>query len=346
MMIQPTDLHGSQAPRRCQAFTLVELLVVIVIIALLVALLLPAINAAREAARRTQCANNLRQLGIAVNAYCSAKRDFLPPFSSKTDSGYPASWRYVLLSYIEEDNLRRQIAAATSEEAQDPFEQLRSTVLAVFECPSSPSYAQPLVSKRLSTADKPFVVGRQTYTATTHVRVVEDGKETDKNAITFVAGAWSTGPASRKLEVSQSYLADPNKLTRIRDGLSHTLLIAEKAGLPDYYVGRPSKHPLGSFPASRPTDDPIFLGPPSFFADLWASWAYANNDDFLQHYTHPHYPFHKYSGMDVNKRNYDGVYSFHAAGAYVLHCDGSVHLLAEGTDPDMVVAMVSRSMGD
>ena len=98
--------------RRSSAFTLVELLVVIAIIGILIALLLPAIQAAREAARRTQCMNNIRQLAIALQNYHSARGSFPPSEigigshnygDSKSELGsYHKSWAWLILPYIEQ----------------------------------------------------------------------------------------------------------------------------------------------------------------------------------------------------------------------------------------------------
>lgn len=89
---------------RIRGFTLVELLVVIAIIGILVALLLPAIQAAREAARRTQCTNNLKQLGLAAHSYMSAKRDTLPGgMFQDTKSPFQGETLFVyLLPYLEQ----------------------------------------------------------------------------------------------------------------------------------------------------------------------------------------------------------------------------------------------------
>src|SRR3954464_13578307 len=96
----------------CTGFTLVELLVVIAIIGVLVALLLPAIQAAREAARRGQCTNNLKQLGIAIQNYESRTRE-LPPGHRMTKVGTDidsvGSWVTVILPYLERSALFSQI---------------------------------------------------------------------------------------------------------------------------------------------------------------------------------------------------------------------------------------------
>ena len=96
--------------RRRNAFTLVELLVVIAIIGILVALLLPAIQAAREAARRTQCTNNLKQVGLALLNYESSHKVFPPGYISQfdsngTDTGPGWGWASLILPQMEETSI-------------------------------------------------------------------------------------------------------------------------------------------------------------------------------------------------------------------------------------------------
>ena len=95
-------------PRMRRAFTLIELLVVIAIIAVLIALLLPAVQQAREAARVTQCRNNLKQLGLALHNYESLHRHF-PAGSLRSPQGwYGHSWLAAILPFMEQGNLYKQ----------------------------------------------------------------------------------------------------------------------------------------------------------------------------------------------------------------------------------------------
>src|SRR5262245_18176159 len=124
-----------------RAFTLIELLVVIAIIGVLIALLMPAVQKVREAAARTNCKNNLHQIGVAFHNYHGAYGSFPPGFVSQAAAvddeslGPGWGWAALLLPYVEQDNLYRQINFA-KDIADAANAQARVTSLSLFRCPS------------------------------------------------------------------------------------------------------------------------------------------------------------------------------------------------------------------
>ena len=143
------------------AFTLVELLVVIAIIGILVALLLPAIQAAREAARRAQCINNLKQFGIALQIYHGAMKSFPPGAVMKgSPNDVYASANTSLLPYFEESALHSIYDQNRQWEGQKKG--VASTVITIFKCPSS-SAPNPLTDTLLGTVVNDTVFGVTEY---------------------------------------------------------------------------------------------------------------------------------------------------------------------------------------
>src|SRR5262249_11825670 len=125
---RPTQFPGGDmVPFIRRAFTLVELLVVIAIIAVLIALLLPAVQKVREAAARSECANNLRQIALASHAYPATRKKLPPGYLGPTPEADPAvgppqlknqfvGLLVFLLPYMEQENLLRQLEAARGPE--------------------------------------------------------------------------------------------------------------------------------------------------------------------------------------------------------------------------------------
>jgi prepilin-type N-terminal cleavage/methylation domain-containing protein len=189
-----------------RAFTLVELLVVIAIIGVLIALLLPAIQAAREAARRTSCLNNITQLGLAVHNY-EFNFESLPP--GVTDAkgpirnepqGQHVSWIVKILPHLEEVALFRAIDQSAGAYAPANAE-VRGTPFVVATCPSSPE-------ERVL---QPGAIATTTYAGCYHD--VEAPIDTDNHGLLFL----------------NSHV----HFDEIYDGSSRTLLIAEKLTAPN-----------------------------------------------------------------------------------------------------------------
>jgi prepilin-type N-terminal cleavage/methylation domain-containing protein/prepilin-type processing-associated H-X9-DG protein len=132
----PEMRPGSQRP----AFTLVELLVVVAIIGILVGLLLPAIQFAREAARRTSCTNNLKQIGLAIQNYHDAYKVLPPGYlavfdTTGNENGPGWGWAALVLPYLEEGNLHRTIQFGLSIESPTNAGP-RTTQITTYLCPS------------------------------------------------------------------------------------------------------------------------------------------------------------------------------------------------------------------
>ncbi|MGB7327231.1 MAG: DUF1559 domain-containing protein [Rubripirellula sp.] len=215
---------------RKHAFTLVELLVVIAIIGILVSLLLPAVQAAREAARRVQCKNNLKQIGLALHNYESAFRTFPPGFISTVTGPWSGggndpvpeigpgwSMMAMLLPQLELSTLHRQIDFTRP--ISDPINQLaRSTVVPAYRCPSD-TWNDPV-------SVWPRAIGLNDLAASSYVGVLGGADPT---------GNGPTGSyLARYEEPNFNGMFHRNRAIRhrdITDGTSNTIGIGERASM-------------------------------------------------------------------------------------------------------------------
>ncbi|TWT93386.1 hypothetical protein Pla108_38800 [Botrimarina colliarenosi] len=342
---------------------MVELLVVIAIIGILVALLLPAVQAAREAARRTQCKNQLKQMGLA----CLLHEDthgFFPSggwgtkFLAEPNSGYgknqPGSWYYSVFSYLEENGLRdlgRGKDPGTAAWRTDILQLLRTPV-GVFNCPSRRSVAIG-ISTNVGSTDFSFTNGspaaKGDYAGNTGTSVCTassgygGGPDFDQAGLTpsslTAAKTWSKWPDTSS--VGGTFFANPYyqngvinfrsevKASQIPDGLSKTYIIGEKFVAPKAYD---DNGVYGSGDIARWGDNQSM-----YVGFEWDNQRMAWRQGSQIFGLGAKDPSDYQPSPDSNDNQFKPLSAFgspHAGGLNMAYCDGSVHQVSYDIEVD------------
>jgi prepilin-type N-terminal cleavage/methylation domain-containing protein len=298
-----------RSERRRLGFTLIELLVVIAIIAILIGLLLPAVQKVREAAARSQCGNNLKQIGVALHSYHDVYKGF-PPGKYTPAPGVNHCWMALILPYIEQDNLyktyslRVNWAGAPNDSATQGANVPNQMPISLYLCPSAP----------------PGRVG-------TNFRGI-----TDYSAMSQIT---RPNPFFRGIYVPAIPPSDPTwigvlgnnvkrRVTDIRDGSSNTVMVAECAGRNQHWQ----------------------LGKQIPDSTLNETGAWANPGDTINVSGFNSATASKPGPIAINGTNSQNLYSFHTNVAGALFADGSVRFLSSSTSIDTLYALATRSGGE
>ncbi|MFN9718078.1 MAG: DUF1559 domain-containing protein [Planctomycetota bacterium] len=327
----------SRFTRKSQGFTLIELLVVIAIIAILVALLLPAVQQAREAARRTQCKNNLKQIGLALHNYESTFGMFPPSrISISTPMVFQQSWNVMVLPFLEQAPMYNQynFNIPWFAAANDP---ITTTQLPAFVCPSTPGtrttppqtlYDGITGASRTGTP----IWGYNDYGSINAVRnafIVASGLPSINTRDAM--GGLGRGPGGTRMR-------------DITDGTSNTMLIAEDAGRPMQYIR--------NVRGLNPRVGNIAFGTP-FTADGWG-WADINNGFSVdggntagvQNTTTSSGATTIVGNCVINCTNDSEMYSFHTGGVQTVLADGSVRFISENISGATLVGLITLAGGE
>lgn len=212
----------SQFRRSVRAFTLVELLVVIAIIGVLVALLLPAIQAAREAARRSECQNHLKQIGLALQTYHDTQKSF--PMGRDRMDQYGVSWAFRLLPQIEESAI--YTAFVKTAQVDDPAnDRAMRTPIDVYACPSRRSAEANRNFDNNDSAPTPEMLGVATlgdYAANAGIHHYTGMNNLNTNSEEFTSDLVDTTVAG------PIYSGSRISARRVIDGLSSTIAVGER----------------------------------------------------------------------------------------------------------------------
>lgn len=321
-------------------WTVVELVVTIAIGLILLSVGLIAIQQARESARRMQCQNNLRQVGMGLYAFHDAEKH-LPSLYNRTSLTFPLkewdlfhmhSWQAMLLPYVEQSALHSRIAweKLATEDENLPIGQ---TAVPVYLCPSSGSPNKMGKGLKHYLGINPpnpidpkdyYQLVRTDYDAMAGIQVLPEPIPAGQSStsLDFVRwGVWGW-PVFNKREWTGTDMLSYQfgKFAHVSDGLSNTIMVTERGGKPialkkgKVYIT--SDNPKGVYPGQ-------------------IGWSASNTFAWS---------IHK-DKVRINECNFQAPYSMHPGGANVAIADGSVHFLADNISFETLVSLYGRADG-
>ena len=305
--------------QRSHGFTLVELLVVIAVIGMLVALLLPAVQSAREAARRTQCQNNFKQISLALQNYHSAIGTF-PPGSRWTSDYFGWSWGVYILPQMEQGTVYDRLNITEGFLSPNNWA-VMGTKIDYFLCPNSPNNQIAWIE---------CCSGRQNGPNS-----VDDLRQSNMAGVSDSVGNGPNGAPSSRARTDGNgmlFLNSEIRFKNVVDGTSKTLILGEITSA------------LGSHPS----------GGVAWIGHMWGHWNTqttalgingvgsipGGRDDAVDPLDGDGGNRHTEYWREV------GFSSYHPGGAFFTFVDGSVHLLSGDIDQFVLEALTTRNGGE
>lgn len=323
-------------------FTLIELLVVIAIIGILVALLLPAVQAAREAARRTSCSNNFKQLGLSAHRFHDTYKRFPPgaandmsPFGVSTVRQWGSSWKVYLLPFIEQSTIydRWTFTSNSGLNNASNLALINNVTISTYRCPSSavPNFHTSNSANMMHTS----------YTGIAGSAVTPGSAGTYQMGCCDGAGSWAS-------DNGIFYAGSRTNFEAITDGTSYTWMIGEQSD----HLRDANRQPVTQGYSSGVGNSAGRYGwtcGAAHFPDGQVGWT-----DWRQfNCTAVRFSINQigFTNTAANGHNNDlggnfPINSYHPGGAMIALADGSTRFFANDLDITMVHGFCTKSGGE
>ncbi|MCL2347722.1 MAG: DUF1559 domain-containing protein [Planctomycetaceae bacterium] len=315
------SLKKSVSSNESRGFTLVELLVVIAVIGLMLAILLPAVLAARVAAARMQCSNNMRQIGLAIHNYADTHKTLPPSYTANPNHNVLT----FLLPWLEQTQVYERFDFTKHWSNQANYNAVRNKI-PVFICASAPSSPRDCLAKTYYTSD---------YAPCEMIDPSVRKQLCDSGLIKPRAPMAAQGGVNAHIYYRNMLVPDHNAisansdwggplpLSAVTDGLSNSWLFFEDGGRPFKYL----EHRKPGDPNVTPKE-PI----------SGAAWADHESEMWVHNICN--------GSQMINCTNNNEIYSFHAGGANFAYGDATVRFQSETIDPELFVSLFTCCAGD